>query len=111
MPQNTLRLRSEYVLAKSVGPKVLWSVAAEIACAGGWRILPSPQVPCLNCGGGDRKCRHLSCKKSNLSQAVTTFIPSLREGHDDNDNFYPERENYNSLIITKKTFILFIDQC
>ncbi|GFU81802.1 RNase H domain-containing protein [Trichonephila clavipes] len=25
-----------------------------------WRIFPSPSVPCRNCGGGDRWCRHLS---------------------------------------------------
>ncbi|GFU62725.1 uncharacterized protein TNCV_1519031 [Trichonephila clavipes] len=25
-----------------------------------WRIFPSPSVPCLNYGGGDRWCRHLS---------------------------------------------------
>ncbi|GFT30456.1 hypothetical protein TNCV_2377441 [Trichonephila clavipes] len=27
---------------------------------GGWRIFPSPPVLCLNCGGGDQWCRHLS---------------------------------------------------
>ncbi|GFU31821.1 hypothetical protein TNCV_1176811 [Trichonephila clavipes] len=42
-----------------------------------------PPVPGLNCGGGDRWYRHLSCK-SNLSQALATFIPSLREGQDNN---------------------------
>ncbi|GFS61641.1 uncharacterized protein TNCV_4312931 [Trichonephila clavipes] len=35
MPPNTLQVHTEYVLVKSV-------------------------VPCLNCGGGDRWCRHLS---------------------------------------------------
>ncbi|GFW25171.1 uncharacterized protein TNCV_2262291 [Trichonephila clavipes] len=25
-----------------------------------WRIFPSPSVQCLNWGGGDRWCRHLS---------------------------------------------------
>ncbi|GFX98792.1 uncharacterized protein TNCV_1503681 [Trichonephila clavipes] len=29
-------------------------------------------VPCLNCGGRDRLCRRLSCKKFNLSQALAT---------------------------------------
>ncbi|GFW12094.1 hypothetical protein TNCV_4531591 [Trichonephila clavipes] len=26
----------------------------------GLENIPSPPVPCLNCGGGDRWCRHLS---------------------------------------------------
>ncbi|GFW38507.1 hypothetical protein TNCV_4610141 [Trichonephila clavipes] len=82
MPPNTLRVHTEYVLVKSLGPNVLWAVATEIAGAGGCRIFLSPPVPCLNCGGGDRRCRRLSCEKSNLSQALTTFIPSLQEEHD-----------------------------
>ncbi|GFX78469.1 uncharacterized protein TNCV_1295351 [Trichonephila clavipes] len=49
-----------HLLIKSVGPKVLWTLVAETASAGDWRILPSPLVPCLNCGGGDQWCRHLS---------------------------------------------------
>ncbi|GFU42744.1 uncharacterized protein TNCV_3139421 [Trichonephila clavipes] len=60
MPPNTLRVYTEYVLVKSVGPKVLWMVAAETKNAGGWRIFLSPPVPCLNCGGGYRWCCHLS---------------------------------------------------
>ncbi|GFV77596.1 hypothetical protein TNCV_616161 [Trichonephila clavipes] len=28
--------------------------------AGDWRIFPSPSVPCRNCGGGDRWCRHFA---------------------------------------------------
>ncbi|GFU49396.1 uncharacterized protein TNCV_2161941 [Trichonephila clavipes] len=60
MPPNTLRVHTEHVIVKSVGPKVLWSVAAETMGVGGWRIFPSPPVPCLNCGGGDRWCHHLS---------------------------------------------------
>ncbi|GFU29192.1 hypothetical protein TNCV_278091 [Trichonephila clavipes] len=48
------------VLVKLVGPKVLWVVAAKTTATGGWKIFPSPTVPCLNCGGGDRWCRHLS---------------------------------------------------
>ncbi|GFU66833.1 transposable element Tcb1 transposase [Trichonephila clavipes] len=51
MPPNTLRVHTEYVLVKSVGPNALWAVAAETMDAGGWRIFPSPPVPCLNCGG------------------------------------------------------------
>ncbi|GFV03198.1 uncharacterized protein TNCV_4017951 [Trichonephila clavipes] len=31
-----------------------------ITSAEDWRIFPSPSVPCINCGGGDRWCRHLS---------------------------------------------------
>ncbi|GFV49950.1 retrovirus-related Pol polyprotein from transposon 412 [Trichonephila clavipes] len=46
-------VHTEYVLVKSVGPKVLWS---EITSAGDWRIFSSPTVPCLNCGGGDWWC-------------------------------------------------------
>ncbi|GFT25240.1 uncharacterized protein TNCV_181101 [Trichonephila clavipes] len=57
MPPNTLRIHTEYVLVKSVGPKVLW---AEIMSARDWRIFSSPSVPRLKCGGGDRWCRHLS---------------------------------------------------
>ncbi|GFX20250.1 uncharacterized protein TNCV_1438091 [Trichonephila clavipes] len=57
MPPNTLLVHTEYVLVKSVGPKVLW---AEITSAGNWRICLSPSVSCLNFGGGDRWCRHLS---------------------------------------------------
>ncbi|GFT67175.1 uncharacterized protein TNCV_783281 [Trichonephila clavipes] len=60
MPPNTLRVHTEYVFVKSVDPKVLWVAAAETTSAGGWRIFPSLPVPCLNCGGGDRWCRHLS---------------------------------------------------
>ncbi|GFU53746.1 uncharacterized protein TNCV_4171431 [Trichonephila clavipes] len=57
MPPNTLRVHMEYMLVKSVGPKVLW---AEITSAGDWKIFPSPSVRCLNCGGEYRWCRHLS---------------------------------------------------
>ncbi|GFW37934.1 craniofacial development protein 2 [Trichonephila clavipes] len=60
MPPNTLRVHTEYVLVKSVGSKVFWAVTAETTGAGGWRIFLSPPVPCLNCGGGDRGCLHLS---------------------------------------------------
>ncbi|GFT98150.1 uncharacterized protein TNCV_789641 [Trichonephila clavipes] len=59
MPPNTLRMHTEYVLVKSVGPNVLWAVATEITDAGDWRIFLSPPIPYLNCGGGDRWCRHL----------------------------------------------------
>ncbi|GFX93624.1 uncharacterized protein TNCV_1588011 [Trichonephila clavipes] len=57
MPPNTLREHTEFVLVKSVGPKVSW---AESRMQGDWRIFHSPSVHCQNCGGGDRWCRHLS---------------------------------------------------
>ncbi|GFV90137.1 hypothetical protein TNCV_4378531 [Trichonephila clavipes] len=60
MPPNTLREHTECVLVKSVGPKVLWVVAAETTGAGGWKMFLSPPVPCLNCGDGYRWCRHPS---------------------------------------------------
>ncbi|GFU09125.1 uncharacterized protein TNCV_1319641 [Trichonephila clavipes] len=56
MPPNTLRVHTEYVLVKSVGPKSC-GLSHERR---DWRIFPSPSVPCRNCGGGDRWCRHLS---------------------------------------------------
>ncbi|GFV71438.1 hypothetical protein TNCV_4564221 [Trichonephila clavipes] len=59
MRPNTLRVRTEYVLVKSVGLKVLWAVAAETTSAGEWRIFPSPPVPCQNCGFAIY-CRDLS---------------------------------------------------
>ncbi|GFW98486.1 hypothetical protein TNCV_3791171 [Trichonephila clavipes] len=72
---NTLRLHTEYVLVKSVGSKVSW---AEIASAGYWRIFHSPSLPCLNCGGGVAIYRK---EFQPVSQALSTFIPSLREFH------------------------------
>ncbi|GFY28138.1 hypothetical protein TNCV_4394721 [Trichonephila clavipes] len=42
VPPNTLRVHTEYVLVKSVDPKVLW---AETTSAGDWRIFPSSPVP------------------------------------------------------------------
>ncbi|GFW50195.1 hypothetical protein TNCV_4696131 [Trichonephila clavipes] len=58
MPPNTFRVHTEHVLAKSVGPNILWAVAAETPSVLDWRIFTSPLV--LNCGGGDQWCRHLS---------------------------------------------------
>ncbi|GFY33988.1 uncharacterized protein TNCV_4596961 [Trichonephila clavipes] len=60
MPPNTLRVHTEYVLVKSVEPKILWEVTAETTSAGDWTIFPSSPILCLNCGGGDRWCHHLS---------------------------------------------------
>ncbi|GFV19290.1 uncharacterized protein TNCV_1935071 [Trichonephila clavipes] len=62
-PEGDARCPTEYVLVKSVGPKFLW---AEITSAGDWRMFPSPSVPCLNCGGGDRWCRRLSSLREFL---------------------------------------------
>ncbi|GFX78703.1 hypothetical protein TNCV_31431 [Trichonephila clavipes] len=53
---KTLRVHTKYVLVKSVGPRSC-GLSHERR---DWRIFPSPQVPCLNCGGGDRWCHHLS---------------------------------------------------
>ncbi|GFS82598.1 uncharacterized protein TNCV_3602311 [Trichonephila clavipes] len=76
MPPNTLRVHTEYVLVKSVGPKVLWAVAAETTGAGDWRIFPSPPVSCLNCGDGDRWCHHLSCRTPTcLRLWQLSFLP------------------------------------
>ncbi|GFU81513.1 hypothetical protein TNCV_4926441 [Trichonephila clavipes] len=78
MPPNTLRVHTLYVLVKSVGPKILWVVTTEIRSTGVgeyfppsssilklWRYVGSPSI----------------VKKSNLYQALATFIPSFREGH------------------------------
>ncbi|GFW60940.1 hypothetical protein TNCV_4871511 [Trichonephila clavipes] len=50
MPLNALRGHTEYMLVKSVGPKVLCAESREYFSS----------VPFLNCGGGNRRCRHLS---------------------------------------------------
>ncbi|GFX48989.1 uncharacterized protein TNCV_2797801 [Trichonephila clavipes] len=57
MPPNTFRVQTEYGLIKSVVPKVL---RAESRVQETGEYFPPPSVPCLNCGGGDRWCRHLS---------------------------------------------------
>ncbi|GFY29949.1 putative DD41D transposase [Trichonephila clavipes] len=57
MPDATKYPPSTQGVPVLVGPKVLW---AESGVQEDWRIFPSPSVPCLNCGGGDRWCRHLS---------------------------------------------------
>ncbi|GFW46344.1 hypothetical protein TNCV_4810321 [Trichonephila clavipes] len=49
-------------VVKSMGLKVLWVVTAETTSSRDWRIFPSPSVPCLNCGGGDRWCCYLSLR-------------------------------------------------
>ncbi|GFT97756.1 hypothetical protein TNCV_4229351 [Trichonephila clavipes] len=69
-----------YVLSKSVGLKVLWEVAVKTTGAGGWGIFPSPPVLCLNCGGGDMWCHHLSCRSpSFLRLWQLIFLPDGKE--------------------------------
>ncbi|GFV53955.1 uncharacterized protein TNCV_2688241 [Trichonephila clavipes] len=51
VPPNTLQVHTEYVLVKSVGPKVL---RAESRVQGTGENFPPLSVPCLNCGGGNR---------------------------------------------------------
>ncbi|GFV02023.1 hypothetical protein TNCV_535311 [Trichonephila clavipes] len=76
MSPNTLRVPTNYVLVKSVGPKVLCAVSAETTDAGGWRTFPYPSVPFLNCGGGDRWRRHLSCRSPTcLRLWQLSFLP------------------------------------
>ncbi|GFW80189.1 hypothetical protein TNCV_460971 [Trichonephila clavipes] len=60
IPRDTLRVHTECVLVKSVASKVLWVLSAETTGIRSLRIFSSPPVPYLNCGGGDRWCRHLS---------------------------------------------------
>ncbi|GFX53891.1 hypothetical protein TNCV_1598371 [Trichonephila clavipes] len=55
VPSNTLRVHTEYVLVKSVGPKILWAESQVQATRENFT-----SVPCLNCGGGDRWWHHLS---------------------------------------------------
>ncbi|GFS51467.1 uncharacterized protein TNCV_549221 [Trichonephila clavipes] len=45
MPPNTLRVHTEYVFVKSVGPKSC-GLSHERR---DWRIFPSPSVTCRNC--------------------------------------------------------------
>ncbi|GFY02753.1 hypothetical protein TNCV_3506331 [Trichonephila clavipes] len=77
MPLNTLRVHMEYVLVKSVGPKVAWAVAAETMSAGLWRIFSSPPVHARIVEVESIYRRHLSCRGP-------TFFPSPREGYADN---------------------------
>ncbi|GFU76858.1 transposable element Tc3 transposase [Trichonephila clavipes] len=79
VPPNTLRVHAEYVLVKSVGPKVLW---AESRVQGDWRIFPYPSVPCQNCGGGDRWCRLLSSLPRNFAELIRTVICMVLKAND-----------------------------
>ncbi|GFU59656.1 hypothetical protein TNCV_3186261 [Trichonephila clavipes] len=53
MPPNTLRVHTEYVLVKSVSPKVLLAESRV-------ENISLSFSSCLNCGGGNRWCHHLS---------------------------------------------------
>ncbi|GFY15930.1 uncharacterized protein TNCV_1285751 [Trichonephila clavipes] len=89
MPPNTLRVHMEYMLIKSVGPKVLWAVVAGTTGAGGWRIFPFPPVPCLNCGGGDTGSGNIHSfpsrwtrqQQQHSSRIITPTIARLRANH------------------------------
>ncbi|GFT11486.1 uncharacterized protein TNCV_2523061 [Trichonephila clavipes] len=50
MSPNTLRVHTEYVLVKSVGP---YSLVGLITSAGTGEYFPQLQFTCKNCGGGD----------------------------------------------------------
>ncbi|GFU54732.1 uncharacterized protein TNCV_1037771 [Trichonephila clavipes] len=65
MPPNTLRVHTEYVLVKSVGPK-----SCELSHERrDWRIFPSPSVSCRNCGGGDRSGVAIYCTFGEFHRA------------------------------------------
>ncbi|GFU03922.1 hypothetical protein TNCV_198211 [Trichonephila clavipes] len=51
MSPNTLRVHTEYVLVKSVGP---YSPVGSFTSAGTGECFPPLQFTCRNCGGGDR---------------------------------------------------------
>ncbi|GFW13838.1 hypothetical protein TNCV_2097191 [Trichonephila clavipes] len=77
----------EYVLGKLVGLKVLWVVVAGTTGAEGRIIFPS--TPCLNCGGGDRWCRHLSVsrkKKLCLQENLDLLQNRTSESSDDSSD-------------------------
>ncbi|GFW16941.1 hypothetical protein TNCV_2760691 [Trichonephila clavipes] len=76
--QHALRVHTEYVLIKSVGTKVLWVVASETTSSRGWSIFPSPPVPCLNCGGRDRLCPHLSLRSTTCLTGSGSIQPVPR---------------------------------
>ncbi|GFV46374.1 hypothetical protein TNCV_3232631 [Trichonephila clavipes] len=67
---NTLRVHTEYVLVKSVGPKVLW---AESRVQGTGEYFSPLSVPCLNCGGGIGSVT-IYCPFGNFSELNRTVI-------------------------------------
>ncbi|GFT30062.1 uncharacterized protein TNCV_715281 [Trichonephila clavipes] len=78
MPPNTLRVHTEYVLVKSVGPKSCGLSHKRRD----WRIFPSPSVQCRNCRGGDRWCRHLSSLPRNFAELNRTVTCMLLKAND-----------------------------
>ncbi|GFW65386.1 hypothetical protein TNCV_396521 [Trichonephila clavipes] len=49
---------------------------------------PEGLVPCLNCGGGDRGGVAFYRVRSRCLKRLANFIPSLREGHDNDKNHF-----------------------
>ncbi|GFU94201.1 hypothetical protein TNCV_2963011 [Trichonephila clavipes] len=80
MPPNTIRVHTEYKLVKSVSPQVLWAVAAKTTGAGEYFLLLEFHAYIVEVVSSSL------VKKSNQSKALATFIPSLREGHDNNNS-------------------------
>ncbi|GFU16475.1 hypothetical protein TNCV_836471 [Trichonephila clavipes] len=89
MPPNTIRVHTEYVLVKSVGPKVLWAVAVETTKCKGlenisrpsssmpklwrWRSVVSPSIANLP----HRLCQHSFLPFRNfpeLNRTVTCML-------------------------------------
>ncbi|GFT56407.1 hypothetical protein TNCV_2333851 [Trichonephila clavipes] len=67
----------EYVLVKSVCPKVLWAESS-----GKWRIFPSPSVPCLICGGGDRGGAAIYRPFGEFHELIRTVICMVLKAND-----------------------------
>ncbi|GFX50201.1 hypothetical protein TNCV_2782231 [Trichonephila clavipes] len=93
MTPNTLRIvHTEYILVKSVGPKVLWVVAAETTSVGDWRIFPSPPVPCLIV---ERKIDDIAIYYKEVhpvSQSLETFIPFIGLDLPSSDRWHEEQK-------------------
>ncbi|GFW04854.1 uncharacterized protein TNCV_4880891 [Trichonephila clavipes] len=92
-----------------MGLNVLW---AKSRVQGDWRIFPSPSVPCLNCGGRDRWCHHLSSlQEISLSQFVLSPVwcsrpmtgVLLAPCHDE---FRGSRSDYVRQVRNKHNFII-----
>ncbi|GFX35693.1 uncharacterized protein TNCV_744861 [Trichonephila clavipes] len=98
MPPNTFRVHTEYVLVKSVGPKSC-GLSHERR---DWRIFHFPSVPCKNCGGGDRGCRHLS-SFGEIGRAKSHCYLHCAQGQEQ-AYFHPlSTMNFVGLDLTRKT--------
>ncbi|GFT23384.1 hypothetical protein TNCV_2016571 [Trichonephila clavipes] len=75
MSPSTLQVHTENVLVKSVGPKVLWAVAAETTSAGAREYFPPLQFHAsiveVEIGGVAIYRKEVK----PVSQALATFIP------------------------------------